>query len=137
MQSIFFDLSSFFFCIFIYCADNLIRTVSNIEIIRNWRVNLRWKYMQIDERENFFSLFFLHGLSLAILISRKDLVPPGRLKRITLHTNHRKEFLQRAGSYLSFTLKHDDVLITFTSLLQRYLFCMKLCESLQNSKIRR
>lgn len=46
----------------------------------------------------FFSSFLLHGLSLAILISTKDLVPSGRLRRITLHTNHRKEFLQRGAN---------------------------------------
>lgn len=49
-------------------------------------------YANRREAEFFFS-FHLHGLSLAILISTKDLVPSGRLKRITLHTNHRKEFL--------------------------------------------
>lgn len=49
------------------------------------------------EGEFFFS-FLLHGLSLAILISTKDLVPSGRLRRITLHTNHRKEFLQRGAN---------------------------------------
>lgn len=45
-------------------------------------------------------IFFLllHGLSLAILISTKDLVPSERLRRITLHTNHRKEFLQRGAN---------------------------------------
>lgn len=54
-------------------------------------------YANRREGEFFFS-FLLHGLSLAILISTKDLVPSGRLRRITLHTNHRKEFLQRGAN---------------------------------------
>lgn len=86
------------FSLFHYNRIRLLRGQfnSNIEIIiRYWQAGgliCDESVCKSRERENFFSSSLLHGLSLAILISTKDLVPSGRLKRITLHTNHRKEF---------------------------------------------